>query len=107
MKRAWLMLLASVALSVLVVVHSMGGANVLGARRSLESARTHLAQLRSENDALQRKAAMLSSPSVIEHLAHSQYGLVKPGEQVYEILPGPAAPQPSTSPPVGPSAGAA
>lgn len=44
----------------------------------------------SSNQSLQRKIDSMNSPSQIENVARSQYGLVKPGEKAYIVLPPPS-----------------
>ncbi|NNN20090.1 MAG: septum formation initiator family protein [Acidimicrobiaceae bacterium] len=41
----------------------------------------------NSNKTLQNQINSMNSPSVIENLARSQYGLVKPGEKAFVVLP--------------------
>jgi hypothetical protein len=51
-----------------------------------------LAQLNDSNDKAQRHADALRSDAEIEKIAREQYGLVKPGEEAYHVLPPPQDP---------------
>lgn len=58
------------------------------AQRSERSERQHaLTELQTENARLQAVVDSLNSPADIEQLARSEYGLVRPGEETYAILP--------------------
>ena len=46
------------------------------------------AQLRSENEALQRQLAAGLSPALVERVAREQYGMRRPGETVYRVNEG-------------------
>ncbi len=52
--------------------------------------RNTIAQVRaveSSNQTLQKKIDSMNSPSQIEQIARSHYGLIKPGEKAYVVLP--------------------
>ena len=66
------------------------------ARQERETLTTQLEVLESENARLARESKRLSTDSEIERLAREKYGLVKPGERPFVILP---APTTSTAPP--------
>ena len=66
-------------------------------RRDLRALVAQEAALTAENQALQARTDQLRSDEEIERLAREQYGLVKPGEEAYAILPSP--PPPTTVPP--------
>jgi hypothetical protein len=51
-----------------------------------------LAVLTAENQKLAAKVDRLATDAEIERLAREQYNLVRPGEEAYAILPGPADP---------------
>ena len=60
---------------------------------------TELRALRNQNRALEERARLLDSDEEIERLARREYGMVRPGEEAYTILPvAPelAPPDPST-----------
>src|SRR5262249_28307053 len=69
----------------------------LDQRQATTKARTQLELLRSENKRLAREAKRLNGNAEIERLARG-YGLVKPGERPFVIIPAPTSPAP-TSPP--------
>jgi cell division protein FtsB len=75
----------------------------LDQRAETDKARTQLEVLQAENARLTRESKRLSTDSEIERLARENYGLVKPGERPFVILPAPttSAPPPAatTAPP--------
>ena len=52
--------------------------------------------LKTENKSLDQRVARLQDDAEIERLAREQYGLVKPGEEAYAILPSPSPAPPPT-----------
>ena len=73
----------------------------LDQRSQTNKAREQLGVLEAENARLARESKRLSTDAEIERLAREQYGLVKPGETPWVILPAPSstvAPPPSTVP---------
>ena len=70
----------------------------LDQRNDTNKARAQLEVLQSENARLARESKLLSTDSEIERLAREKYGLVKPGERPFVILPAPTS---STPPPPG------
>jgi cell division protein FtsB len=77
------------------------GRTYLDQRRSLAAAHARLRVLGTESAVLEQKAARLHDDREIERLAREQYGLVKPGEEAYAILPPPTlapAPRPPAKP---------
>jgi cell division protein FtsL len=73
----------------------------LDQRNETSKARAQLETLQAENARLARESKRLSTDSEIERLARQQYGLVKPGERSFVILPAPSStvpPTPSTVP---------
>ena len=71
-------------------------------RRSLVAVQTKVKVLTTQNKDLDQRVAALQDPAEIERLAREQYGMVKPGEEAYAILPTPAPP--TTAPPAKASA---
>lgn len=61
-------------------------------RRNTSSATRQLDALTSANQDLSARAQALKDPAVVARLARDQYGMVKPGEKAYVVLPPPAAP---------------
>jgi len=70
----------------------------LDQRDQTNKARAQLEVLQSENARLARESKRLSTDSEIERIAREQYGLVKPGERSFVILPAPTTPTTSTPP---------
>ena len=66
---------------------------LLQQRRDTAAATAELRELRERNDALEERAARLRDPREIEQLAREQYGLVRPGEEPYVVLPAPPPPE--------------
>lgn len=95
------LLLVSVVVAALMFLFVLPGRTYLAQRQSLASAQTRVKVLSDENASLRQQAAKLQTDAEIERLARQQYGLVKPGEQAFAILPstkapaGPAAPTPA------------
>ena len=70
----------------------------LDQRSDTNKARSQLEVLRSENARLQHESARLSTDAEIERIARERYGLVKPGERSFVILPAPTTAPPAPSP---------
>ena len=68
----------------------------LAQRRDLHGVTERLDVLSAENKRLQDQADKLQTDAEIERLARERYGLVRPGEKAYAILPPQEAP-PSTT----------
>jgi cell division protein FtsB len=64
----------------------------LNQRRSIAEAEARLAELGSTNAELEARRDTLQSDEEIERIAREQYGLAKPGEEVYHLLPQPEDP---------------
>ena len=64
----------------------------LDQRAALAETSEQLEALDAERDALEARLAELDSDAEIELIARSQYGLVKPGEEAYAVLPAPEPP---------------
>jgi len=77
----------------------------LDQRSQTNKARAQLEVLQAENARLARESKRLSTDSEIERLAREKYGLVRPGERPFVILPAPttstapASAPPSSTPP--------
>jgi cell division protein FtsB len=61
-------------------------------QRQVAASETALAQLTEQNAVAQRQVDALKSDEEIERLARENYGLVKPGEEAYHVLPDPQPP---------------
>jgi cell division protein FtsB len=66
---------------------------LLQQRRDTKAATAELHQLRERNRDLEERAERLRDPREIEQLAREQYGLVRPGEEPYVVLPAPPPPR--------------
>jgi cell division protein FtsB len=100
---------ATLAVLVLVVFPTR---SYLKERGDTNSATHQLKSLDAQNRQLTDQIGRLNTDAEIERLARKDYGLVKPGEEAYAILPGalakgaaantpPAAKPPAAKPPVG------
>ena len=97
MRRAVWPFLLSVAVVGVLFLFVFPARTYLAQRHDLAAAATRLRVLSDNNDKLAAEEAKLHDDSEIERLAREQYGLVKPGEEAYAILPSPTPP--TTAPP--------
>jgi cell division protein FtsL len=76
----------------------------LDQRDETNKARAQLELLQTENARLARESKQLSTDAEIERLAREKYGLVKPGERSFVVLPAPSSsvPPPSSTLPPAP-----
>jgi len=74
----------------------------LDQRSETNKARAQLELLQSENQRLARESKRLSTDAEIERLAREKYGLVKPGERPFVIIPAPTTAPPTTVAPAAP-----
>ncbi|CAN5803267.1 hypothetical protein BH23ACT4_BH23ACT4_05340 [soil metagenome] len=66
---------------------------IIDSNRQVESARSELAALESENMLLQSDVVALGTPEEIERLAREKLGYARPGETAYVVLDPPGAGQ--------------
>jgi len=59
----------------------------LAQHRQVNAARHAVEDLRAQNEQLEREAERLKTPAEIERLARSQFNMVFPGEQAYNVVP--------------------
>jgi cell division protein FtsB len=64
----------------------------LDQRASISASRSQLTDLDAELAELDSRVDALDSPEEIERLARSDFGMVRPGEEAYIVLPEPAPP---------------
>ena len=64
----------------------------LAQRAATRQADHQLAVLNASNASLERQVHGLQTPDEIERIARQDYGLVRPGEEAYAILPTPPPP---------------
>ncbi|HLH46176.1 MAG TPA: septum formation initiator family protein [Acidimicrobiales bacterium] len=55
--------------------------------RQISVTQRQISLLQRENGVLSRRAAALDNPSAVERIAREQYGLVRPGQKEYIVLP--------------------
>ena len=84
--------LVALALVAILFVFVFPTRSYLAQRRQVSSAQHDVDVLRAQNDQLAAQAAELQTPAAIERMAREQFHLVFPGEQVYDVVPGPATP---------------
>jgi cell division protein FtsB len=92
-------LLGAVVLVGVLFLFVLPGRTYLAQRRTLAAAETRVKVLSQANTQLQQQATRLQTDAEIERLARQQYGMVKPGEVPYAILPARQPPAPQASPP--------
>ncbi len=63
----------------------------LAQRRQIGAAQHDVNVLHAQNKGLQAEAELLQQPGEIERRAREDYNMVRPGEQVYRVLPAPAS----------------
>ena len=64
----------------------------LDQKQAIAETQGQLSKLQQDNQATQDEVNRLGSDDEIERVARQQYGLVKPGEEVYHLLPAPQDP---------------
>jgi len=90
--RPLLLATAAVATIAALAVYVFPTRTWLDQRAALGETGAELTELRAERAALEERVAELDDDDRIEEIARSQYGLVKPGEEAYAVLPAPEAP---------------
>jgi cell division protein FtsB len=93
------LLLAAVVLAGLLFLFILPGRTYLSQRNNLSSAAARIRVLGVGNAKLEQRVKQLQTDGEVERLAREQYGLVKPGEQAFAILP----PKPRPPPPRPPA----
>ena len=88
MRRLVVPLLATALLIGVIVVGVFPTRSYLSQRAAIASASRQVDDLRATNDTMQAEADRLQSDAEIEAEAR-KYGLVKPGEEAYHVLPAP------------------
>ncbi|MCL4445296.1 MAG: hypothetical protein M1134_00240 [Actinobacteria bacterium] len=111
-RRARAGLVASVLVSVLIVVAWFPAGAIVDQRKALAAASSKLATVSKQDRSMVIESRRLSNPAEVARIARDQYQLVYSGQRLYEVLPpnGTARPgalypgDPGLSPPVSPSA---
>ncbi len=92
-KRALGPALVVLVLAGILFVGVLPARTLMEQRRATKVATTELRDLRERNERLEERAQRLRDPREIEQLAREQYGLVRPGEEPYVVLPAPPPPR--------------
>ncbi len=74
----------------------------LDQRSAIDASQRRLEVLRRERTKLEAEARHLRSDATVEQIARSRYGMVRPGEQPYAVVPDSAAPTSTTTLPSAP-----
>ena len=90
--RPLLLATAAVATIAALAVYVFPTRTWLDQRAALAETSVELRELEAERAALEQRVAELDSDDQIEEIARSQYGLVRPGEEAYAVLPAPEKP---------------
>jgi cell division protein FtsL len=61
----------------------------LAQRSQISGAQHDLDVLRTQNARLQKEAARLQTDAEIERIAREEYGMVRPGERAFVVIPAP------------------
>ena len=72
-------------------------------QQDIAAARERNAVLEEQNRQLGDRAAELRTDAEVERIAREEYGLVKPGEEAFGILPAPGSGAPAPPPPPPPA----
>jgi len=86
--RARLFLCASVLAAIVLLVLELPISAMLHQRGEIAQASNELSVVASHNASLRADVAALREDSAIAAIAHEEYGLVRPGQLSYVILPG-------------------
>ncbi len=98
--RVLAILLAAVALVGVLFLFVLPGRAYLAQRRTLTAAETRVSVLAKANSQLNDQITKLQTDAEVERLARERYGLIKPGDTPYAVLPSKAStPPPASSSP--------
>ena len=100
-RRLFGALVALVVVGGFVFAFALPGRTYLEQRREVRRAEERVQVLEQETAKLGKRADELQTPEEIEQIAREQYGLAKPGEKAFAILP-PEAPADAAAPPATP-----
>ena len=110
-RRRWLALLGLAAAAFILLklllsllLSDMGVFTLLDLHRTRRELQQEIADLKEKNVKLTEQVqALRSDPLYIEALAREQLGMVRPGEQVYRLVPRQPSPSTTTPPPSPPA----
>ncbi len=86
--RARLFFFVALAVSACILVANFPFGALLQGRADVRADTSELVRLQAENRQLSSQVHALHNPTVIGQIAHSEYGLTKPGEHSLVVLPG-------------------
>jgi cell division protein FtsB len=89
--RARMVFIIAVVFAIGAIAVEFPLSELLRQRSELAGLATQLQAVDSHNAVLRSDIASLSQPSTIASIAHQDYGLVRPGQRSYVILPGPGS----------------
>jgi len=69
-------------------------------RQEIVAARDRTVVLDQQSRELQARVDQLNTDAEVERIAREQYGLVKPGEEAFGVLPAPGSAPPAPRPPI-------
>ncbi len=87
LRRARLLFAFSLLAAVALVATGFPIGQLVHARAAASAAASQLSRVRQENRTLAEQVRQLQSGSVIEQIAHEDYGLVLPGQRSYVVMP--------------------
>ncbi|HZT65368.1 MAG TPA: septum formation initiator family protein [Acidimicrobiales bacterium] len=99
MRRALWPLVVSVVAVAAMFLFVFPTRTYLGQRASLAKESQQVTMLSVQNRQLSQQVALLNTDAEIERLARQDYGLVRPGQEAYAILPAPVAARTGTARP--------
>ncbi|HXZ82360.1 MAG TPA: septum formation initiator family protein [Acidimicrobiales bacterium] len=91
LRRARLALVAAVALVIAILATGFPVGTFVHQRVAIAAINRQLAAIDSRNAELRAEIVSLRQSSTIEAIAREEYGLVRPGQRSYVILPGKGA----------------
>ncbi len=100
-KRALALLVSSVAAVGILFAFVLPARTYLGQRAAVTSAEERVRVLDAQNARLKTRADALKTDAEVERIAREQYGMARPGEEAYAILPSATE---ATAAPVAPPA---
>lgn len=84
-RAAWIVTAVVVAGALLLFV--LPGRTLLAQRHTLAVTQRRVNVLSQENARLATRVQQLQDPARVEQIARAEYGLVRPGQQAYAIIP--------------------
>jgi cell division protein FtsB len=90
-RRARLTLCAAIVLAAVIVAAELPLGQLLQGRAAIAASTAQLQQLQAEDASLAAEVQALGQPGTIARIAHQQYGLVRPGQEAFVVLPGPSS----------------